>query len=172
MSNLNDPGLLEELSLLKEDLYSREHLSQTDLDWYGRTRPVLTDEELNRLGRWTRSAQPTHVIVDEKRQFKILKIAEQPGYPLVIVGLPQYEPKELGKAVSPRVMPTAQDYRVKIERPEATEHVPTNRMRLSCTKWNNPVLNTKGKSRGRGGKTTPNPMAMADLERRLGIKIG
>jgi hypothetical protein len=171
MSNQNDPGLLEELSLLKEDLYNREHWSQADYDWYGRTRPVLTDEELSRLGRWKRSVQPRLVIKDEQRQFKIMRLAEKDSYPLVIVGLPQYEPKQLGKAVSPRVMPTAQEHRIKIDRDGEVEHVHTNRMRLSCTKWQNPVIYKRTKT-GRGGKTTPSTVALADLERRLGIKIG
>lgn len=171
MSNRCNPRHLKEHRLLEVCLHSEEHWAQSDLDWYGRVRPVLTDDELNRMGRWTRSANPRHVIVDEQRQFKILRLAESPSYPLVEVGTARYEPKKLGKAVSPRVMPTAREHRVKIERPEATEYVPTNRMRLSCTKWINPVLNTKGKS-GRGGKTSPDPTALADMERRLGIKIG
>ena len=152
-------------------MHSEEHWSQSDLDWYGRVRPCLTDDELNRMGRWTRSANPRHVVVDEQRQYKIMRLAESPSYPLVEVGTARYPEKELGKAVSPRVMPTAREHRVKIERPEAPEYVPTNRMRLSCTKWINPVLNTKGRS-GRGGKTAPNLMALADMERRLGIKLG
>jgi hypothetical protein len=130
----------------------------------------MSDQDLARLGSWKKSAKPRLVVIDEVRQYRVLNLKNE-SEPLVTVGLPRYEPKQLGKVVSPRVMPTAEPYHVKVDRGGEVERVPTNQMRLSCSKWINPVLRTRG-SRSRGGQQEVDPTAMADLERRLGIKIG